>query len=100
MTLMKRAIRQLKDELQIWHILVAFILVGVTAVTVTGSGSARYITTCHRQAEEWTKEQVIQQMEALPLHAATAQSTIADSDNESLYTRAYRRCLREMGIQQ
>lgn len=98
--MMKRAIRELKNELQVWHILFAFILVGVTAVTVIRSGEARYITTCHQQAEEWTKKQVIQQLEALPVHAATAQSAIGASDNDSRYMRAYRRCLQEMGIQQ
>lgn len=96
--MIKHAIRELKDELQIWHLLVALVLIGVTATWVMRGGTAGSVTTCHEQAEEATKEQVVQQLETLPLTGSTS-LTGDGAENESRYMRAYRRCLQELGVQ-
>lgn len=99
MKIMHRAIRELKDELQIWHLLVALILIGVTATTVIRGGTARYLTTCQQQAEDSAREQVVQQLETLPVNAVVEDQPDA-SNTASRYERAYRRCLQDVGIQQ
>ncbi len=96
--MLKHAICELKDELQVWHLLVALMLVGVTATWVMRSGTAGSVTKCHEQAQEATKEQVLQQLETFPLGGSTS-VTGNGGENESRYMRAYRRCLQELDVQ-